>query len=105
MYTGLTNLSREIVHNMRKIFFHLTDTLQQPTLSCMDNLMQVGQLITTLRVANGLSQRQLAKIIACSPETINRWEHGKGGWPKLDAMQKLAAALNVSLALFERRVT
>ena len=67
----------------------------------METLIQVGQLIRTLREANGLSQRQLAKMVACSPETVNRWEHGKGGWPKLDAMQKLARALNVSLALFE----
>lgn len=51
-----------------------------------------------LRLGKGWTQIQLAERARISPDTIVRWEGGKGQKPHPSALTKLAAALNVEPA-------
>lgn len=51
-----------------------------------------------LRLGAGLTQIQLAERANVSPDTVVRWEGGKGQRPHPGSLTKLAAALGVSPA-------
>ena len=41
----------------------------------LDNKMTIGQKIKALRLANGISQKEFAKMISISPQAISKWEN------------------------------
>jgi transcriptional regulator with XRE-family HTH domain len=49
-----------------------------------------------LRFGLGLSQQELAEKAKVSPDTIVRWEKGRGTRPHARAIKKLADALGVT---------
>jgi transcriptional regulator with XRE-family HTH domain len=49
-----------------------------------------------LRLGKGLTQIELAQEAKVSPDTIVRWENGRGQKPHPSALKKLAGALGVS---------
>lgn len=51
-----------------------------------------------LRLGAGLTQIQLAERAGVSPDTVVRWEGGKGERPHPGALSKLAQALGVTPA-------
>jgi transcriptional regulator with XRE-family HTH domain len=58
--------------------------------------MSVGQAIQKLRRKVGLSQSELAKKAGVPTSTLQAWEQSRRS-PRLDALLKLARALDVSL--------
>ena len=48
-----------------------------------------------LRLGKGLTQVQLAEAARVSPDTVVRWEAGKGQRPHPSAMTKIANAIGV----------
>lgn len=56
-----------------------------------------GNIIRTLREKNGITQKELAKIISVSDKTISKWETNKG-LPDIGIIEELAKALRVSLS-------
>lgn len=48
-----------------------------------------------LRLGAGLTQIQLAERAGVSPDTVVRWEGGRGGKPHPSALTKLSQALGV----------
>lgn len=61
--------------------------------------MSFGKNLQALREKAGLSQSGLARESGISVKTIQNWEIDRA-LPRLDALVKLAAALNVSLDAF-----
>lgn len=62
----------------------------------------VGQRIRNHRLAQGLSQEKLAEQAGCHPTYIGQLERGEKN-PTIESIEKIAAALNVSMAnLFEK---
>ena len=57
--------------------------------------MEMGKIIRELRKDRGLTQGQLAKIIASTQDTISLWELGKS-YPDVTNLIKLAKFFNVS---------
>jgi len=53
--------------------------------------------IKKARLATGLSQSELARILRVKPQAIQHWERGKAN-PKTSRMGELAEALNVQAA-------
>jgi transcriptional regulator with XRE-family HTH domain len=49
-----------------------------------------------LRLGQGLTQQALAQKAKVSPDTIVRWEKGKGTRPHAGALMKLSKALGVT---------
>ncbi len=49
-----------------------------------------------LRLGAGLTQIELAEKAGVSPDTVVRWEGGKGTRPHPGALSKLAKALGIS---------
>lgn len=67
-----------------------------------DELCQhVGLRVASLRVAKGLSQRQLALTLEMDRVTLNRIEAGKAN-PTLSTLQRIADGLDVSVYEFFR---
>lgn len=67
----------------------------------VEELKQQGQLaalIQQVRKAKGLSQQQLADLMGVPKSTIGRIEAGMTT-PKLETLQALAKALNLTIAL------
>ena len=59
--------------------------------------IDIGSKIKTLRLSKSMTQEQLAKVSGVSPpRTIQRYECGTSR-PRLDAAEKLAKALNISV--------
>lgn len=56
-----------------------------------------GELIKSLRERKNLTQKQLADRLYISDKTVSKWETGKG-LPDIGLIEKLAAALGVSVA-------
>ena len=52
--------------------------------------------IARLRIARGLTQTQLAELIGCHQQSINKWETGKCA-PGMQSLIKLARALGCSI--------
>ena len=73
----------------------------------MDKVMSeiaksVGQRIRNYRTRQGLSQEKLAEMSGCHPTYIGQLERGEKN-ATLESIEKIAAALNVSLSkLFEK---
>ena len=62
----------------------------------------VGQRIRNYRTRQGLSQEKLAEMSGCHPTYIGQVERGEKN-ATLESIEKIAAALNVSLSkLFEK---
>ena len=51
-----------------------------------------------LRLGKGLTQIQLAEAASVSPDTVVRWESGKGQRPHPSALSKIAGALGTEPA-------
>ena len=58
--------------------------------------MKFSDRLKELREKNDMTQEQLAKVSGVSPRTIQRYECGTSR-PRLDAAEKLAKALNISV--------
>lgn len=56
-----------------------------------------GNVIKTLREKNGITQKELAKIIGVSDKTVSKWETNRG-LPDIGIIEELAKALGVSLS-------
>ena len=59
-------------------------------------IMKFSDRLKELREKNDMTQEQLAKVSGVSPRTIQRYECGTSR-PRLDAAEKLAKALNISV--------
>lgn len=59
--------------------------------------MSIGNNIRTIRKRNGMTLKQIADIIGCSPQLISQYESGKRQ-PKLETKKKIAAALNCDIS-------
>ena len=59
-------------------------------------IMKFSDRLKGLREKNDMTQEQLAKVSGVSPRTIQRYECGTSR-PRLDAAEKLAKALNISV--------
>lgn len=59
--------------------------------------MSIGNNIRTIRKRNGMTLKQIADIIGCSPQLISQYESGKRQ-PKLETKKKIAAALNCDVS-------
>lgn len=60
----------------------------------VDKDLALGQLIYDLRIAAGLSQRELAERMGTTQSVISRMEEGGGARNRLDTLARVAAALN-----------
>lgn len=58
--------------------------------------MNIGDNMRNIRKRKGMTLQQLADILGCSQQNISQYESGKRT-PKLETLQKMAAALEVSL--------
>ena len=56
-----------------------------------------GYTIRRLREKKGITQKQLADMLAVSDKTVSKWETGKG-LPDIGIIKELAEALQVSIA-------
>lgn len=61
--------------------------------------MNIGERIKYIRKASGLTQKQLAEKLGMTQAAIVQFESEKSN-PKIDTLQKIADALNVSVADF-----
>lgn len=52
--------------------------------------------IAQRRIALGMTQKQLAEAVGCSPKDICRWELGKCE-PRINSLLRLAEALNCTV--------
>jgi transcriptional regulator with XRE-family HTH domain len=70
------------------------------------NASEIGRRLHELRGAEGLSLRQLAKLIGASPSLLSQIENGKV-MPSVDTLYLLAGALHTPVATFfaDRPVT
>lgn len=58
--------------------------------------MRIGEKITALRKAQGLTVRQLAELTGINPANISNIENGKVS-TGIDVLQKIASALNTEI--------
>ena len=63
----------------------------------------VDHPIRVLRERLGLSQGELAEMLGCSREALNRWERGKRA-PGKEAREDLAVAFGVKVETLNRRI-
>jgi ribosome-binding protein aMBF1 (putative translation factor) len=59
----------------------------------------LGQLIYDLRIAAGLSEKELAERMGTSPSVISNFEEGGGAENRLDTLIRIAKALDRHLVL------
>lgn len=60
------------------------------------NQKKIGKFILELRLKNGLSQNQLAKMIPVSRQAVSSWELGKA-LPDLGTLLRLSKIFDVSI--------
>lgn len=60
------------------------------------DLSKSGILLRDLRIAKGLTQKQLADILGVVPKTVSKWETGHG-FPDTSLLLELSKILNVSI--------
>lgn len=65
----------------------------------MINRWQLPEIIKQARLAHGLSQRALARIIGVSNQAIKMWEEGVSA-PSRIYLKRLASALGLELQQF-----
>ena len=58
--------------------------------------MTIGQKITTLRMASGLSQEDLAEKLDVSRQSVSKWESGRG-YPNIDSLKEISMFFSVSI--------
>lgn len=56
---------------------------------------QFGQLLTTLRKKQGMSQKELANLLSVSTSAVSKWEHGKN-LPDMMMFASIAEVFHVS---------
>lgn len=56
---------------------------------------QFGDLLTTLRKKNGISQKEMAERLSVSTSAVSKWEHGKN-LPDMTMLGSIAEILQVS---------
>ncbi len=61
--------------------------------------LDLGQLIYDLRIAAGLSQRELAERMGTTQPVISRLEEGGGARNRIDTLARVATALGRHLVL------
>ena len=54
-----------------------------------------GELLTKLRTERGMTQKQVADILKISPQTVSKWERGRG-FPDVSLVSELAEILGIS---------
>ena len=59
------------------------------------NLSKNGRLISSLRKAKGMTQKQVADMLGVLPKTVSKWETGHG-FPDVSTVSDLAKILGVS---------
>lgn len=57
--------------------------------------MSIGENIKRIRTEKGLTQKELGKLCGMADSAIRRYENG-GANPKIETLQKIAAALHVN---------
>ena len=60
------------------------------------NQKKIGKFILELRLKNGLSQNQLARMIPVSRQAVSSWELGKA-LPDLGTLLRLSKIFDVSI--------
>ena len=66
--------------------------------------MSVGENIRRIRLEKGITQKELGEKSGINPAQIRRYElGGKNSNPKLETIQKIADALEVSIADIDSR--
>ncbi len=60
-------------------------------------LLNIGYRVREIRLQRGLSQKELAKKVGCSSNTISGWEMNPNRGPNKRLLGKVAQSLNVSL--------
>ncbi|MBA3052819.1 MAG: helix-turn-helix transcriptional regulator [Candidatus Omnitrophota bacterium] len=63
------------------------------------DLVKLGVTLVELRKAQGLTQRQLAKLIHTSQQAISKLENAEGSGCNISTLTKIAAATNTHLKL------
>ncbi len=63
------------------------------------NMVDVGKYLIALRIANGISQRELAQRLGVSESQISRDERNDYHGIKLERIQKILEAMNESLEI------
>lgn len=61
----------------------------------MNSINEIGNIIAMKRMELGYTQEDLAELIGCQPNSVSRWENGETTM-KIDVLQKVALALNLS---------
>lgn len=62
--------------------------------------MDIGEKIRHIRIQQNMTQKELGEKLGGIPQQqIGRWENGKAN-PKLDTIQKIAAALSIPISTF-----
>ncbi len=54
-----------------------------------------GEAMRSLRLARGVSQREMARAIGVSPAYLSALEHGHKGMPSFDFLQRVAGYFNI----------
>lgn len=57
--------------------------------------MDIGQMIKEARMAKGLTQEELGKLVGVQKSAVAKWENGRVVNIKRSSLQKLAVALDV----------
>lgn len=65
--------------------------------------MSIGNNIRNIRKKNGMTLKQIADIIGCSPQLISQYESGKRQ-PKLETKKKIADALNCEVSDIDKSI-
>lgn len=59
------------------------------------DLCKCGELLRSLRLAGGMTQKQVAEKLGVMPKTVSKWETGRG-FPDVSVVSALADVLGVS---------
>lgn len=60
------------------------------------NCDKIGELIRSLRIERGLTQKQLADEMSISDKTVSKWERGLG-CPDISLLPEISGILNVNI--------
>ena len=63
-------------------------------------MSNIGEILRNNRESNNLTLKQLAEISGVGPSTISDIENGKAKHPRMDTLEKLASALQISVNVF-----
>ena len=60
-------------------------------------MSNIGEILRNNRESNNLTLKQLAEISGVGPSTISDIENGKAKHPRMDTLEKLASAFQISV--------